>query len=1302
MSKGNRKRNRNHTNDSEAEAGAKRRKTAPVAASQRRGGTHRVKDEYLTHTHWDNKNYQELLYAIKARPGLYVKDMKKREIAQALVDDDKAIKIRVKKKERETERRVAELKKKRSEEEQEKERTRKRTEEKRADRERRREAGEDNVSVTSEEGSRNQVYDAGILGVLLEDEFEETESSEAPTSASISPIFPFQKLRIFEWPYPNMPSHYPPKPRWPKEHQNDDAVIIDELLPRKLPYAVMSLVTTITKEKLELPGRTYPGSVEPDFVPKISQYAIECARNGIMIGTLRKAVIERGVDWAKRTRLQGWNGRMFLHLPPRTSSIPLSDVYTKWNKPKLAVATDVRTGRIIKKRSKQEQAQKTKEKREKILDVLASSDWRPPICYLPAYLEYSERKEEPEGQLSLENLYYIRFPGMGLPHFYFWTHEGDWEDPTTPNPDWQSAKAQDEEDERQEAVRREQILDQERSGWHAHQEDGYDVYRPPPGLDDTKVRVKKSTVPRKFQPDQKQPKTSKYKIALWNIERDLYQNGLAATLYRYRVQWLAEGREQQWERLSENLPELYPSGKLPDAPPVHCHHVPPKSLAEKIASVEVPSHGRTVSPIQGNEPWTRDDDAYWKILDILEEDVSETEAPQALLRPIEPLDLGPPPGLRQPSEDLSPSFGGFDGWLKDISPSYVPEPERQLDSLMIDRLKHDQHCQVCLEPLEQGDAVAMQRHYQMLHDEADLKCPFCDMEWVMLDPQWKSSHIFSHDVEGTLHRRHRSSATLTLAASNKLYSLPSNARRASCQISTDKSTPPPYHTSRVKFASQIVEKRVAYNDRINNISVDADIDSTAMVSPKRSSMRKAAEAETKTPGKGRLRIDTISKPTRRKGNAKKSNGLGKTNIDETYNVPSASKMASGAAAKASSRKKATSPAPSAGSTPHPAKWSRLSHDIPSALYRWDSDPDSPEDLSNDDVVPFDDVPHSEVSPESIAGNRYTTPPTKRASTSRAPGVKYKSRAIKAASKSKVAKTNKTKMLATPTSASEPTVSPNWEFSEPPTPTPPRSKPRNPSGPKNNSSVPPSKTREERGKANLRTRDERSGAPTPSPSISAYKRRASEAKSQRPSKAKPRSSTPREPDSGSPVTPKSPRTPKSPSQRALSLLIHTPVSLPPIMCRKSSYDIPCSDRRLLVPPNTPATKLFSRNGMVEEEEEEAVSGGELDADVLSDMIGKVKTAKSGLLMGVLGARDLSRTERWREGAKGKVGKGMKTRTRTRTKVAAELKANAKLNEEKVAGGRVAKAKVGIPTTTRTLRSATAAKAAASKEYAKRRK
>jgi hypothetical protein len=70
--------------------------------------------------------------------------------------------------------------------------------------------------------------------------------------------------------------------------------------------------------------------------------------------------------------------------------------------------------------------------------VLEASAYRPTaICYLPAYLNFSPDTHDTNNTpQTLKNLYYIRFPGCDVPHYYFWTKKGEWDDPTTRNPEW--------------------------------------------------------------------------------------------------------------------------------------------------------------------------------------------------------------------------------------------------------------------------------------------------------------------------------------------------------------------------------------------------------------------------------------------------------------------------------------------------------------------------------------------------------------------------------------------------------------------------------------------------------------------------------------------------------------------------------------------------------------------------------------------------------------------------------------------------------------------------------------------------
>ncbi|KAF2192340.1 hypothetical protein K469DRAFT_653747, partial [Zopfia rhizophila CBS 207.26] len=293
-----------------------KKRTAPEdgAASRpkrhKRGGTHRVKDEHRTGTHWDGKTYEELLYTIKSpsRRVIYTKDMRKHEMARALADHDKERAKGEAAKKREIERKK-ETKKKAEKEEREKERQLRDKLAGKAERAQRREAGEDVSDSTEAEAEAyvNDIMGIERYGQMVDDDnfwsVSSSEGSETGTPSTVSPTFPHQKLRIYEWPFSDMPSPNSPRtPQTPGGTERED--VFRETLPRKIPYAVMNLVTSTSKETLELPGRTYPEVIRADFVPKLNQRTVDAARNGTMIGPLRKAVVESGKEWAKRTQVQ--------------------------------------------------------------------------------------------------------------------------------------------------------------------------------------------------------------------------------------------------------------------------------------------------------------------------------------------------------------------------------------------------------------------------------------------------------------------------------------------------------------------------------------------------------------------------------------------------------------------------------------------------------------------------------------------------------------------------------------------------------------------------------------------------------------------------------------------------------------------------------------------------------------------------------------------------------------------------------------------------------------------------------------
>ena len=287
-----------------------------------------MRDEHKTDSKYDNYNYKELVDQAKER-GIYRKDMKKVEMAWALKHDG------------EEERRaeqdaVLALQRKRQEAKEEEERRaahkQRQIEEKherRIEKERRRQRDESvsddtlsDADIEAQETSRNE-YAREQFGQALSDEsWNSTSTESSPEPPMDRDTKPDCRLRLFEWPHEQLPDTHPPR-----------FFSFSEPKPRAIPYAPLRLTTTSSKQKLVLPGSKYPTGVDPDFCPLLSPRTRSAARNGHLIGTLRHAVVESGVDWAQRTLVQGWNAHMYFHLGSRhhnESKPGLADTYRKW------------------------------------------------------------------------------------------------------------------------------------------------------------------------------------------------------------------------------------------------------------------------------------------------------------------------------------------------------------------------------------------------------------------------------------------------------------------------------------------------------------------------------------------------------------------------------------------------------------------------------------------------------------------------------------------------------------------------------------------------------------------------------------------------------------------------------------------------------------------------------------------------------------------------------------------------------------------------------------------------------------
>jgi hypothetical protein len=179
-----------------------------------------------------------------------------------------------------------------------------------------------------------------------------------------------------------------------------------------------------------LPGSKYPPDVDPDFVPLLDFETRSAARKGHLLGPLRKASIERGADWARRTLVQGWNAHMYFHLGSRNETKALADTYYKWHleNRKLLRIKGKGDADPIDRAARHTQRQRNKAK--KTAEVYEASQYRPlAMCYVPAYLDYGNPRLDDQRERNLKNLVFVRFPGCDVPHYYFWANQGEWENP---------------------------------------------------------------------------------------------------------------------------------------------------------------------------------------------------------------------------------------------------------------------------------------------------------------------------------------------------------------------------------------------------------------------------------------------------------------------------------------------------------------------------------------------------------------------------------------------------------------------------------------------------------------------------------------------------------------------------------------------------------------------------------------------------------------------------------------------------------------------------------------------------------
>lgn len=670
---------------------------AGQSAPHKRGGTHRVKDEDKTNTKFDDYKYAQLKGECIARK-IYVKDMKKSEMARVLAKNELETKRAERQAARERERKQQQIQQEKQEENArrqrayaERQRRRRQKEEKR----KREEIVSDDTPDEEELEMMKEMFDDdgdhghhGPAGQALSEESWESTSTETESCRTDLTITRDCKLRLFEWTYEEMPS---PTARSNSQLFLDESVgyrvrskaasmmnmvssisddnIDDEArpghralrIPRNVPYAPLKVHTTESKEKVFLPGQTYPPGIDADYVPLLSDRTRRAARNGILEGVLRCATIEPATTWADRTRVQGWNACMFFTLPPCNEDKSLPKVYQKWVLESRRLLRVKPHGNAVRGERTARHAQRQRNKRKKQAEVFEASKYRPTaICYLPAYLDYrvdiAQLEDEMQNEVQdLANLFYIRFPGCDVPHYYFYTRKGEWADPTRQNPDWDPELADN-------IPRRSQFAGKRLP----------DKLEP---VQQTSVRIKRSVFP---SPPASFPSSQDFATTISRIEYELYNDGLKSTIYNHRRKWRHTGKSDAWEVFGGALPLLYPSGALPSTPPVHAEGG--VSVAMKIAAIEL---GHAVDMFSGNEPWTSKDDEWWDIIVVGGEngevandhEDAEQELDELNSRDLEAL-------YRRASVQMSyTAMEACEKWLEDVKPEFVPlSPDSMSDS----------------------------------------------------------------------------------------------------------------------------------------------------------------------------------------------------------------------------------------------------------------------------------------------------------------------------------------------------------------------------------------------------------------------------------------------------------------------------------------------------------------------------------------------------------------------------------------------------------------------------------------------
>jgi hypothetical protein len=796
---------------------------APQAAPHRRGGTHRVKDEDKANTVFDQYDYKQLKSECIAR-GVYIKDMKKKEMAQTLAKNEQEKKRAENEAIAQRQRKQQQLEREKREENDRRLKADAERHRKRIARQARRDRDESVSDETPDEEELHLMHemfgengDSGYqdpVGQALSEESWDSTSTETSICYTRATIHPGCKLRLFEWTWPELPSTLPllePTPRsvviWmtgtpisPRfdipsssptpspvsspassfsSHSTHSPTAVHEpplLVPHNVPYAPLKVHTTGTLEKLFLPGQTYPPGVDPDYVPILSQRICHAARNGILEGVLRKATIEPAVSWIDRTLIQGWNARIFFTLPPRNETKRLAEVYTKWYLENRKLLRVEPRGEGLKITRAQRHAQRHRNKAKQVAEVLDASKYRPTaVCYLPAYLDFDTDKSEPEDDMqqqerTLDNLFYIRFPGCDVPHYYFWTHPNEWADPTLPNPDWTPDMAEHETTSKMNLMNHPKLSSKRLPD--------------PPQEPIRKAFVRIKNPIKLPHPPPSSPLTL-LNATVSRIEDELYHHGLSATLATYRIKWLANGKSRAWEVFSRALTWLYPSGALPSVPPVQANN--PESIALKLASIEVDGEDMSPSPLVGDEPWTSRDDVWWHVSGV------EVDSRKEATQEVDEVDTEDLQGLCRRVSVQSIGFGACEAWLEGIDGvGEMVEMENWTEGVRLD--------EEGMERKEWEDGI-LQKEWgsRFVRDSqygVEFTCPVCLLEMGGMSdevslyrhgfPGWddrlttiqeQAEHMHSHSVG-----RRTSSDSRNFSFGNPFVALPPAARRPSCRL----------------------------------------------------------------------------------------------------------------------------------------------------------------------------------------------------------------------------------------------------------------------------------------------------------------------------------------------------------------------------------------------------------------------------------------------------------------------------------------------------------------------------------------